>query len=714
MHTRPGDGEGTGGPVNEVDATVIGGLVQARDVRGGVHLHVPAAGLPRPRQLPGAVALVDRDEALGALDRASAGPPAVAVVTGPAGIGKTAVALHWAHRRLDAFPDGQLYADLRAHSAVRPARPGDVLGGFIRGLGVAADRVPSGLAERAALYRSLTSGRRLLVVLDDAYSVAQVTPLLPGAPGGVAVVTSRWRLAALLVHGARGVQLGPLGADAAMELLGRALGSGRVETEPDMAARLVDLCARSPLALSVAAARLATRPRWPLGEMVGALTEERRRLEVLAARDAEGDMTVRAALELSYRNLPGPARRLYRLLGTYPGRTFDHGVAAALTGTAATEAGERLDELAEVNLLDDAPGARYRFHELTRLHALGLAETREPEHERAAALTRLAVWTAAATLAASRAAAPYRRLPGPPPEPGVPEPPAFDSAAQALGWLDREFADLEAVAERARAAGLNRAAYLIVDGAWPLFLHRGRQARRLGFDRIGLSAARAAGDRAGEAKMLNRTGLALRDLARPDEAARDFLAARDIWRELGDRSRLAGSERRIGLLELDRSRFDTAGAHFRSALGAYRAAGDDRRAALTLCDLAAALLGSGRETEAAAILTAARDSLAAADDPYNQARVLVLLGRARAAEGRGAEELVRRGLVAMREIGSAAGEADALLVLGDLALRDGRRDEALRRYHRAREVLVDAGASTRTLDERLAAATDSGQSPNPE
>ncbi|MQY06560.1 ATP-binding protein [Actinomadura macrotermitis] len=697
MSVEHGGGENAFRHVNEVGEAVADAVVQARDIRGGVHLHTGAAELPPPRQLPGTGSLVDRAEALRTLDRIGDRPPRVVVVSGPAGVGKTAVALRWAHRRLEEFPDGQLYADLQGHAAVDPALPGEVLAGFIRGLGVAAERVPAGLAERAALYRSLTAGRRLLVVLDDAYSVAQVVPLLPGSAGSVAVVTSRRRLAVLMVRGARGVQLGPLTQDAALELLAEVLGADRVAREPGMAARLAELCACSPLALSVAAARLVTRPHRSLAEMVDALAGERRRLKELTLPDADDEMTVRAALALSYQGLSEPVRHLYRLLGSYPGRTFGVAAAAALTGAPPGDAAEWLDELADANLLEDLPGARYRLHDLTRLHAMELGEAAEPE-----ALARLTAWTVQATLAASGAVAPYRRLAEPEPLPDVPPPPEFTSAAEALTWLEEEFGNLRALADRAHRSGLHRPVWQLVDAAWPLFLHRRYHAHRLAFDSTGLAAARADGDRRAEAKMLNRTGLARRDQGDLDGAARDFQAAHAIWHELGDRARMAGTDRRLGLLAVDRHDPAAAEHHHRAALAVYRLLADDRHVALTICDFAAVLIDTGRAAEADALLEEARGLLAARPDPYNQARVLILLGRARM-DGPAREEaraLLDRGLAVMREIGSAAGEAGALRACGDLARRDGRTGEADRCYEQARRILAGAGAPAGTPGEQ--------------
>ena len=701
MTTDPGGAEPPRGHVNELSG-VTGPAVQARDISGGVHFH-GAAGhtVPVPRQLPTAGLLVNRGEALAALGD---GPPrdGTVVVSGPAGIGKTALALRWAHDSIAHFPDGQLFIDLQGYSAAGPVLPSDALGRFLRALGVPDAAVPADLAERAALFRSLAAGRRLLVVLDDAYSAAQVGPLLPGTPGSLAVVTSRWRLAGLVARGARVVHLGPLHRDAAVDLLAAALGRERVDVERDMAERLVDQCDRSPLALRIAAARLVTRPRRTLAGLVGELAEERRRLAVLAAQDAEDDVTIKAALTLSYRALPEPQRRLYRLLGVHPGVTVDARSAAALAGIPVASAEDGLDLLVEANLLDDLPDGRYRFPNLVRLHARELAEDDETEAERREAVRRLAEWAVVAALAASRAIAPYRRLD----DPGyrTPGPPAFGDSAAALDWLDEEFANLRALARRALDQGLHRQTWRLVDACWPLFLHRGHHAERLAFDRTGLAAARADGDPVAEAKLLNRTGLALRALGRLDEAAADFTAALELWQRLGDTMRVAGGRRRLGLLDLDRGALDSAVTHFRAALDGYRETGEDRRAARTLCDLGAALIKAGRAAEAAEHLTEAARRLESGPDPYNWARALVLLGQAQARgpDPAAAARTVRRGLAAMREIGSAIGEADALHVLADLALADGRTADARRLYSRAREILAGTGASTRILDERLA------------
>ncbi|GGK62993.1 NTPase [Sphaerisporangium melleum] len=688
------------GHVNDVSGTLHGPLVQAREIHGGIQVHHGFEPLPPPFQLPAAGILVGRDEALAALDAVrtdeqGAGVPKVALVSGPAGIGKTAVALHWAHRERPSFPDGQLYADLRGHAADEPVEPAEVLGRFIRAFGIAPERIPAGLAERAALYQSLVSARRVVVVLDDVLSAAQVAPLLPASALGMAVVTSRWRLAGLLMRGARGVRLDRLTTEGALDLLCRTLGDDRAEREPRAARELVELCSGFPLALCVAAARLATRPSWELTEMVDALRHERRRLHALAV---EEEITIQATLTLSYRGLPPDAARVYRLLALFPGPAFDDQGAAATAGLPRARVRHLLGVLVDANLLDDVPGGYHRYHDLTLLHARDMAEQTESPAVRDETVRRALDWFLHATLAASAAVLPYRRLPEPETDHPPAEPIAFSGREQALDWLEHEFAGVRAAARTAFEVGAFQTAWRLVDAIWPLFLYRGHHAERLAVDRLGLEAARACSDTRAEAKMLNRTGLALRDLGRPAEAAEDFRAALELWRRLGDVQRVASTLRRLGLVERDLGRTDVAIELFGEALERYRAQGESRKVALTLCDLGELLITKGCEDEALAPLTEARELLATrADDPHNQARALILLGRAHTADGATATRLLTQGLTLMRDIGSATGELLALRALGDLAAAEGLTDEARHYHDQARRLAERSGITSTPL-----------------
>lgn len=682
------NGLGRDGFSNEIDGVIHGSAIQARDIRGDIHLHPPASRLPPPSQLPLPAQLVGRSQALAEMDAARAAR--VILVTGPPGIGKTALAVGWGHRVREDFPDGVFFDDLHGYAADGPTRPGEVLGRFLRALGVSPRQVPAELAELTALYRSLLADRRMLVVLDDALTAAQVVPLLPPSAMSVTVVTSRQRLGGLAARGARILQLDRLGTDAALDLLHRTIGDDRASAEPHAARDLIDLCAGVPLALGVAGAQLATRSRWSIAEMVRTLEQERRRLAALAMED---DMAIRPALDLSYRALDSDVARMYRLMGLYPGARFGSGVAAAIALVTQTEARRLLGLLTDANLLDDAEGGQYRFHDLTRLHAREMAEREEPAPILDTVARHMTDWYLATVTSAGQAVTPYRRD-----QPRDIRYPPTDSArfrdpGRALDWLDHELPEVIAVARFAVDNGLSTVAWQLADAIWPLFLYRGRYVERMEFDRLGLDAALASGDRVGQAKMLNRIGLAVLHLGSLDEADTYFQQARRTWEELGDRAREAGCLRRLGLVAATRNHPDDAIGYFTLALSSYRALNDARHIALTLGDLADVLTSADRPDEAISALHEAGSLLAGTDDSYNQARVLIRLGRAKTQAGElaTADGHLSVALCSMREIGSLRGQADALMALGRLAEQAGQPERAQRQHAQAREILARTG-----------------------
>lgn len=687
---------GRGAFGNEIGGVIHGPAIQARDIRGDIHFHLPMSSLPPPSQLPPPVQLVGRAPDLAAMDAAR--PARIILITGQPGIGKTALAVGWGHRVREDFPDGVFFDDLHGYAADGPIRPDEVLGRFLRALGIAPRRVPAELAELTALYRSLLADRRMLVVLDDALTAAQVVPLLPPSAMSVAVVTSRQRLGSLAARGARILQLDRLSTDAAVELLSRTLGDDRASAEPHAARALVGFCARVPLAVCVAGARLAARSRWPIGEMVRALEQERRRLAALAMED---DMAIRPALDLSYRSLDPAAARMYRTMGLFPGSQFGSGVAAATAAVTQAEAIRLLGLITDANLLDDTEGGHYRFHDLTRIHARETAEREEPVSALDAAARRMTDWFLAAVTSAGQVVTPYRR--DQPRDIRYPSaaPARFPDPARALDWLDRELPDVIAVARFAAGRGLVTAAWQLADAMWPLFLYRGRYTERMAFDRLGLDAARAAGDRLGEAKMLNRIGLAVLHLGRLDEADMYFQEARRTWEELGDRARAAGCLRRLALVAAERNRPDDAIDCFTPALSAYRELGDARHVALTLGDLADVLTSADRPREAITALCEAGSLLAGTDDYFNQGRVLIRLGRAEAQAGEltAADGHLSHALRSMREIGSLRGQAEALMALSRLAEQTGQPDRARQQRAEAREILTRTGETSPERDE---------------
>jgi tetratricopeptide (TPR) repeat protein len=684
---------------NEVSGVVYGASIQARDIQG-VHVHQSVARLPTPNQLPPPVRMTGRAADLRAMDTAR--ESRVILLTGSPGVGKTALAVSWGHAVRGGYPDGALFADLHGHAPDGPASTGETLGSFLRALGVDPRQVPADLAEMTSLYRSVMIDKRMLVVLDDALTAAQATPLLPSSPESMAIVTSRLRLGGLAARGARVIQLDRLREDAALDLLARTIGDDRVRAEPHATRELADLCGRLPLALCVAGARLAARSRWPVSEMVEAMTNERERLAALTMED---DMAVRGALDVSYRALPAGAARMYRLMGLFPGTNFDSGAAAAAAAVPRAETKRLLGALTDANLLDDVTGGEYRFHDLTRLHAREMADREETQPTRDEAIRRMLDWFLTGAGSACLTVLPYRTDVDPSIRYPPAEPPRFTGSSSALEWLDRELPNVLAAARLAAAQRLWSVPWQLADAMWPLFLYRGRYAERLELDRLGLEAARESGDATAEATMLYKLGGSELSTGQLDQAEASFVRALAAWRRLGKRDRVAGSLRRLGFVAMARRRPDDAIAWFTRALSGYRELADDRHIALTLIDLSDAFVERGRIGQAIASLDEAGSRLADVPDPNNQARVLTRLGRAHERSGRleTAAGYLDRALRTMREIGSAQGEAEILVTLGDLAANAGDVDAARHRYTAAQRLLVSLGSPLEAeVRERLA------------
>jgi len=473
-----------------------------------------------PAQLPADVnAFTGRAQELADLDRllartvkqsgAAGGKSTETVmcaITGTAGVGKTALALRWAHRVQGKFPDGQLYVNLRGYGPDQPVSAGDALAGFLRALGLPGPDIPLEVEERAAAYRSLLNGRRMLVVLDNAATVEQVRPLLPGTASCLVVVTSRDALAGLVArHGAQRLDLGLLPSQDAVALL-RALIGERIDAEPDAAITLAGQCARLPLALRVAAELATARPATSLAELVSDLGDEQRRLKLL---DAGGDprTAVRAVFSWSYQYLQADAARAFRRLGLHPGPDLDPYATAALTDTSRDHAHDLLDLLACAHLVQLASSSRYGMHDLLRAYATDLATTQDGESECHAALTNLFDYylsTATAAVGALHRVRgdrqPHVRLVHAPT-------PSMADPVTARAWLDEERPNLVAVCAYTAtygwpehtirlAATLSR--YLDRAGFFPdaLVIHSHAQ-----------HAACHISDRAGEAHALTSLGM---------------------------------------------------------------------------------------------------------------------------------------------------------------------------------------------------------------
>jgi DNA-binding SARP family transcriptional activator len=412
-----------------------------------------------PRELPAGVRHFtgrggELKELTALLDQADEETPTVVIsaIGGTAGVGKTALAVQWAHQVAARFPDGQLYVNLRGYDPGPPVPAAEALAGFLRALGVPGQDIPAEEDERAARYRSLLAGRRLLVVLDNAGEVEQVRPLLPGSAGCVVVVTSRDMLAGLIARdGAARLDLDLLPLTEAVGLL-RALIGERVDADPAAAAVLAARCARLPLALRVAAELAAARPDVSLTGLAGELADQQRRLDLL---DAGGDprTAVRAVFSWSSRHLDADAARVFRLAGLHPGPDFDPAAAAALTGDTVERARLLLGVLARAHLVEPTGAGRYGMHDLLRTYAAEQAHTMDSAQAQDAALTGLFDYYLAGTAAAMDALFPAEKHRRPqPPAPGGPVPPPPAPAA-AQDWLDTERACLVAMAVHAAAGG---------------------------------------------------------------------------------------------------------------------------------------------------------------------------------------------------------------------------------------------------------------------
>ncbi|MBN6054789.1 winged helix-turn-helix domain-containing protein, partial [Nonomuraea sp. RK-328] len=366
----------------------------------------------------------------------------IRAIDGMAGIGKTALAVHAAHRLAERYPDGQLFVDLHAHTAgQRPLEPAEALEALLRQLGVPTERVPASMTERAALWRAELAGRRVLLVLDNAADTAQVRPLLPGASNCLVLITSRQRLTDL--DGARTLSMDVLPLPDAVALFTGIVGE-RTAAEPEAVAEVLLLCGFLPLAVRIAATRLRHRPRWSVAHLAERLRDERRRLTELA-RSERG---VAAAFTLSYRQLTDDQQRLFRLLGLYPGRDIEPHAAAALADLPVERTEDVLEDLLDAHMLQQRAFGRYLFHDLLRQYAAQLAAEQEPPHAGHEALTRLLghhMSTASAAMDVLYPDSAHRR---PRVERSAPPPVPLHDAPQALAWLDAERANLVLAADR--------------------------------------------------------------------------------------------------------------------------------------------------------------------------------------------------------------------------------------------------------------------------
>ncbi|MFI5534636.1 helix-turn-helix domain-containing protein [Kitasatospora sp. NPDC051853] len=609
---------------------------------------------------------------LAALTRATAGEAPVCLVVGPAGVGKTALVLHWAHQDPAGFTDGRLYADLRGFSDTGEVATVEVLREFLLALGVPRERVPESVNGAAALFRSLAADRRLLVVLDNARDAEQAGALLPGGDRCVTVVTSRHRLTGLIVSDtARPVALDVLVPEDATALLARILGTDRVDAEPAAARRLAELCGGLPLALRVAAARLAQRPDWTLAAMAAELSDHTRRLGLL---DLE-DTGVRAALNLTLRQLPESVRDLFAHLGRHPGTHLDRYAAAALAATDPATADTALERLAAAHLLTETTPGRWQMHDLVRLHARGLDAG-------PGALTRLLDHHIATATAAVAAAEPGAEdcfpLPADFHRPAAVR--EFGDRAAAVAWYAAERDNLTLSVAAAHGAALPDRTWRLVMSMWPLIVWRVRDGW-VPLLETALAATRADADRHGEARVLNVLGWVLTEEGRTPEALVHLTAASALAAEAGDAFAEANALIVLAAAHAALGRLDEAARGCERAVELTRGAGDPRMERLALQHLARHRADAGHWHQALTTATRALD-LGHRPDTTDIPHVLLLTIKGEALLGLGhrAEGIAQLDLAA-REAESAGYDDGAVRAL--TALLRAAPDAEVRARHDA-------------------------------
>jgi DNA-binding SARP family transcriptional activator/Flp pilus assembly protein TadD len=632
----------------------------------------------------------DRDDRS---DETAADPAAlvVCVISGTAGVGKTALAVRWAHRARKHFPDGQLYLNLRGYDPDQPMPPGEALDRFLAAIGVTGQDTSLDPDDRAARYRTEIADRRMLIVLDNAASVEQIRPLLPGTSSCVVLVTSRDSLAGLVaLHGARRLELDPLPLADAVTLLERLIGP-RVPAEPPTAAALAGQCARLPLALRVAAELVTSRPAAPLSDVVAELADQQRRLDLLDAGD-DARAAVRTVFHWSYQHLPAEPARAFRLLGAHPGADFDGYAVAALVGTDLTSARRLIDLLARAHLIQSTGAGRFGMHDLLRGYASQLAQADDAGMPLRLALTRLFDYYRAAAAAAMDCMHPADRHHRPPVAvPDTPVPPLAEPAT-ARAWLDTHRPTLVEACGYGATRGWPGHS---VDLAATLYryLEGGYYTDALTIHRHALHAARETGDQAGEAHALTDLGAIDRLLGRYGTAGDHLRQAVTGYQQTNDRLGEARALSNLGIVEERLGQYESAIEHHQRALTLYRQGGDRHGEASTLNNLGAVYPERGnyesakeRYHQALACYRTLGDRAGEAIVLSNIGTVDVQLGLHPSATGH-----FQRALTIFRELGHRYGEAAVLNNLGDVETQIGRIDPAIERQQQALAIFRELG-----------------------
>jgi tetratricopeptide (TPR) repeat protein len=678
-------------------AQVTGDVVQARDVAGGVHFHTaePRSGTPQaiPRQLPADVsAFVNRRPELRRLGRLIANrptsqtrkaprpPAAVVAITGSAGVGKTALALHWAHRIREHFPDGELYVNLRGFDDGPAVTAHAVLDRFLRDLGVDPSAIPTDLDGRAGLFRSRVADRRVLIVLDNVADIRQVRPLTPGSPGPFVIITSRDQLAGLAIRdGADRIQLDIFQESDAVALVRQVTRTGGRRDTPADLTELAQVCARLPLALRVAAEHAISRPAMQLTELIADLRDESLLWDTLSVGRGPHSEGVRTVFAWSYRDLPEEAAHMFRALGLHQGPDISLAAAAAAAGMPERTARRSLDILLGAFLIQSSRSHRYELHDLLRAYALDQARTIDDEPTRQATLDRLLRWYTAGAVQAAQLLSPGEQFPLMVAAPEGPARLRFETAAAALEWFDTERPNLLANARAALQAGLAKQAWQLAMALDPV------HAQQFTFDdwdilsELAVAAAETLNEPASLAAALDNRGRFLFRRRLLDQAKVVHARALAIREEQGDEQGICSSLNALGLICLRTRDLEQAAAYFADAAERARQAGDALWDGWARSNLAEAQLESGDATLALATTRPLPQILAAHNDPASEGNALWLLARAERLAGNlpAARAAIDEALQIAEQISNRACEAWWLVEAARVHLAVGELTEAM-------------------------------------
>ncbi|WP_394617504.1 ATP-binding protein [Lentzea sp. JNUCC 0626] len=694
-------------PDDELDGVVnrsqvggnVGEIVQVRNVEGGIHLYQGSGGRGhRPLQPPrGVRGFVNRIAELAALDELLVDDEnlVVYVISGTAGVGKTSLALHWAHRTRDEFPDGQLYIDLRGYDPGLPVSASQALERFLLALGVPAASIPDDVEAQSSLYRSELADRRMLIILDNAASNAQVRPLIPGSGSSLAIVTSRNHLQGLAIrHGARRRTLDTLTEAEAVQLLTTTVQEYRKGDDPAEVAELARLCAHLPLALRIAAERAASRPAMPLSRLIADLRDESELWNTLSTGDIDEAEAVHTVFAWSYRALPEETALVFCLLGLHPGADFSESAAEALVGGDPRRVRGALDQLAGACLLEATGFMRYRFHDLLRAYAVDCAQSKLSEDEHLAAVHRVCDWYLRTTYNCALVLAHDTTLLF-----SLDEGPSLQFAdhGQASRWYAEEKSNLEAVVRAAAGTGQPHTAWRLATLLERIYATYNHFNDWRSTSRIGLDCARQLGLRAEEAAMHDSLGRLSRMTMRLTDAVTHHVDAVATYRSLGDTANVVKGLNGLGWVHLFRHRLSEARAAFAEALTAARDL-DDARWFATL------LYSTGYTCAQLRDLDAADDHLARSlrmfrdlGDRLYESMVLTAISYVARVRGdaRASLALAREAVDLSREMTNRLWEATALLYLGKAQRAAGEPGESLISYQAAAVICRQNGDRSR-------------------